>query len=162
MHYLFASIESFEKFLKNEYSSELQARSDDLTNIVIYAFGKVLYSFEPIFIYCSEEKNLRSNCFRLSVAQLSKFKFIAEHVETIELAAKLSKSDLTLASNSIIFESHSDLAVLIEFEDEQIVVRAKDLNNHRRSSHSVVYDVKDIAVALQEVHEVHEDLDKEI
>lgn len=159
MHYLFASIESFEKFLKNEYSSELQARSDDLNNIVVYAFGKVLYSFEPIFIYCSEEKNLRSSCFRLSVAQLSKFKFIAEHIETIKLAAKLSKSDLTLASNSIIFESHSDLAVLIEFEDEQIVVRAKDLSNRRRSSHSVVYDVKDIAVALQEVHE---DLDKEI
>ena len=77
MHYLFASIEGFEKFLKNEYSSELQARSEDLNNIVVYAFGKVLYRFEPIFIYCSEEKNLRSNCFRLSVAQLSKFKFIA-------------------------------------------------------------------------------------
>lgn len=162
MHYLFASIESFEKFLKNEYSSELQARSDDLNNIVVYAFGKVLYSFEPIFIYCSEEKNLRSNCFRLSVAQLSKFKFIAEHIETINLAAKLSKSDLTLTSNSIIFESHSDLAITIEFQDlydGRIAVRAKDLNNRRRSSHSVVYDVKDIVVALQEVHE---DLDKEI
>ena len=159
MHYLFASIESFEKFLKNEYSSELRARSDDLNNIAVYAFGKVLYSFEPIFIYCSEEKNLRSNCFRLSVAQLSKFKFIAEHIETIKLAAKLSKSDLTLASNTIIFESHSDLAVSIEFEDERIVVRAKDLSNRRRSSYSAVYDVKDIAVALQEVHE---DLDKEI
>ena len=158
MHYLFASIESFERFLKNEYSSKLRARSDDLSNIVVHAFGKVLYSFEPIFIYCSEEKNLRSNCFRLSVAQLSKFKFIAEHISTFEFLAKLSKSDFTLASNTIIFESHSDLAIAIVLEDEQIWIQAKDLNNRRKSTHSVIYDIDDLASALKEVHE---DLDKE-
>lgn len=158
MHYLFASIESFEKFLKNEYSSELRVRSDDLSNIIVYAFGKVLYSFEPIFIYCSEEKNLRSNCFRLSVAQLSKFKFIAEHISTFEFLAKLAKSDFTLASNTIIFESHSDLAISIVFEDDRIWIQAKDLNNRRKSTHNVIYDIEDLASALKEVHE---DLDKE-
>lgn len=158
MHYLFASIESFERFLKTEYSSKLRARSDDLNNIVVYAFGKVLYSFEPIFIYCSEEKNLRSNCFRLSVAQLSKFKFIAEHISTFEFLAKLAKSDFTLASNTIIFESHSDLAIAIVFEDDRIWIQAKDLNNCRKSTHSVIYDIDDLDSALKEVHE---DLDKE-
>ena len=158
MHYLFASIESFEKFLKNEYSSKLRARSDDLNNIIIHAFGKVLYSFEPIFIYCSEEKNLRSNCFRLSVFQLSKFKFIADHISTVEFLSKLAKSDFTLASNTIIFESHSDLAIAIMFEDEQIWIQANDSNNRRKSTHSVIYDIEDLASALKEVHE---DLDKE-
>lgn len=159
MHYLFASIESFERFLKTEYSSKLRARSDDLNNIVVYAFCKVLYSFEPIFIYCSEKKNLRSNCFRLSVAQLSKFKFIAEHISTLEFLAKLSKSNFTLASNTIIFESHSDLAISIVFEDDRIWIQAKDLNNRRKSTHNVIYDIDDLDSALKEVHE---DLDKEI
>lgn len=158
MHYLFTSIESFEKFLKNEYSSELRVRSDDLSSIIVYAFGKVLYSFEPIFIYCSEEKNLRSNCFRLSVSQLSKFKFIAEHISTLELLAKLAKSDFTLASNTIIFESRSDLVISIVFEDDRICIQAKDLNNRRKSTHNVIYDIDDLASALKEVHE---DLDKE-
>ena len=58
MHYLFASIESFERFLKTEYSSKLRARSDDLNNIVIYAFGKVLYSFEPIFLFIAQKKRI--------------------------------------------------------------------------------------------------------